>query len=112
MNRIEIEAKITKVSYYQNGIVVQCHENTFGDKITKYTTRINGAAMEEWQKKLAEGNILLFHGNIAEARCGSCGAYIVVYNPVIKDVYRLVPVRVEQAEEQIGTADGMETGSL
>ena len=94
MNKIEIEAAITRITVYPNAIAIQCHDNMFPEKISRYTTRITGLEMEKWKNRLAEGHIVVYQGNIAESRQGSCGTYIVVYNPVIKDVYRLVPERI------------------
>lgn len=100
MNKIEIEAAITRVTEYPNAIGIQCHDNMFPEKTSKYTTRITGAEMEKWKSRLVEGYIIVYQGNIAEAKYASCGAYIVVYNPEIKDVYRLVPERIYQSDEE------------
>ena len=103
MNKIEITANITGVINYANAIGIHCQDNMFPGKISTYTTRITGSAMDKWKDKLAEGYIIVYQGNIAEARQSKQSAYkpyIVVYNPEIKDVYRLVPEHLGLPNEE------------
>ena len=100
MNTITITAPITRVTQYPNAIGIQCHDNMFPEKSSKYSTRITGSQMEKWGKNLAEGYIIVYQGSIAETKTASCGAYNVVYNPQIQDVYRLIPERIAQTAEE------------
>ncbi len=95
MNKITIEATITKLIPNQDALQIQCQDNMFKDKITKYTTRLTSTELAKWGNILKEGNIITYQGNIAETKQSSCGAYIVIYNPKIESVYRLVPERIE-----------------
>ena len=102
MNSITIEGTITRVTDFHNALGIQCHDNMFSGKTSRFATRVVGESARKWQGKLKDGYVIKIRGNVAEARSGSCGTYIVIYNPEILDVYRLVRERYEDSPKDNG----------
>ena len=101
MNTIIIEGRITRLTDHQNALGIQVQEEMFGNT-NKYSTRIIGTSYERWKGLLDEGDLIKFQGSIAEAKIGSCGAYMVVYNPEILDAYKTKRERIEPENARAG----------
>ncbi len=99
MNTVVVESRISRVVEYKNTLGIFCVDDMFPGKTACFSTNINGEEMEKWKNRLQEGLMIKFKGNITEAKKGSYGAYVAVYNPEILEVYRLVPERIYSPEE-------------
>ena len=96
MNTITIEATISRTTEFSNALGIQCYDCISNGKITRFATRIIGTEAEKWRNRLKEDYKIKIRGNIAEVKQSTCGSFIVIYNPEILDVFRLVPERFDE----------------
>ena len=108
MNTLILKTKISRLINYQNSLGIQFHDSMFPEKTSRYTTRINGSTFEKWKDKLSEGDVVELQGNISEAMTGPRGTFIVVYNPVILDVYKMVLKHIDSDDVELSTEQELE----